>query len=108
MEKIICNDTGEEFNNYNDYLSSKHWKGIKERYWNSKLPKNCYVCHTKENLNLHHKTYKRIGRENLLDLVYLCKEHHHQLHKEYKDMNIRKAGKRLKRKYAKTHKTIRN
>ncbi len=47
------------------------------------------MCGTKTNLHLHHRTYKRLGRERLNDLVPLCKAHHEQAHQRVR------AGARL-------------
>gem|GEM_PF-4331542 len=38
-------------------------------------------------LNLHHKTYERIGNEKIRDLVCLCQQCHHKLH-EKEDMRV--------------------
>jgi ribonuclease HI len=66
---------------YKKYLNSKHWKNVKERYNKSKLNKGCCImCGRKNKLNLHHKTYKRFGKERLSDLVYLCSYCHTDIH----------------------------
>lgn len=62
---------------YADYLKSGHWKRVKERFKGSV----CYVCGTSENIHVHHKTYKRKGREPNKDLLPLCGKHHGELHK---------------------------
>lgn len=77
---IICNDTGETFTNYKEYLSSNHWSDVKNRYYASKLPKKCGRCLQKKPCDLHHKTYKRIGEERLTDLILLCRECHYESH----------------------------
>ncbi len=38
---------------------------------------NCSVCDTSENLHVHHKDYS-----NYLDVVWLCKTHHEELHRK--------------------------
>lgn len=65
---------------YKNYLQGIHWQSVRKRFRNSKLSKCCYICGTIKNLNLHHKTYKRIGKEKLNDLIYLCQTHHYQTH----------------------------
>jgi 5-methylcytosine-specific restriction endonuclease McrA len=66
---------------YQDYLRSEHWQDVKRRFRASKLHHaGCYVCGSAENLNLHHKTYKRLGNERLTDLIYLCKPCHSYVH----------------------------
>lgn len=66
--------------NYQLYLQSRHWRDIRARYYKSGRPKECYVCGSKEQLHLHHRTYKRVGRERLKDLILLCKDCHGDLH----------------------------
>ena len=79
------------FRSYLDYLESDHWKDMKARYRASVrpepgyreqgLPQTCIVCRD-VNVDLHHKTYQRLGEEKLTDLVPLCRNHHDQLHDE--------------------------
>lgn len=66
---------------YHRYLSSPKWQEVRRRFWQSKLPKCCYVCSIKNvPFDLHHKTYRRLGRERLTDLVLLCRPCHEQVH----------------------------
>lgn len=64
---------------YRDYIKSPEWADVKARYQKSRLPKKCMACGSK-NYDLHHRTYKRLGKEWLTDLVPLCREHHDQTH----------------------------
>lgn len=66
--------------NYRDYLVSKWWSDTKKRYRDSSLPWECWVCGTKERLQLHHRSYFHIGVEPLSDLVVLCSDHHKEVH----------------------------
>lgn len=67
--------------NYQEYLRSEHWQETRRRFKASALGKRgCYVCGTRERLDVHHKSYKRIGNERLSDLVHLCRECHHMTH----------------------------
>jgi hypothetical protein len=61
------------------YLESAQWRAVKARYRRSRLPQKCVVCFD-PNVDLHHRTYKRLGAERLTDLEPLCREHHDQLH----------------------------
>lgn len=97
---------------YQEYLKTDHWQNVKLRYYQSKLPKTCYICGTKEHRNLHHKSYKRIGNERLTDLIVLCEKHHHECHVLLKEtrqgfneysktrINLWNMAKKLKRKYS--------
>lgn len=66
---------------YQAYLRSDHWQRVKRRYRRSKMPQTCVVCGDPR-YQLHHKTYERLGREHLTDLVALCELHHTRRHVE--------------------------
>lgn len=67
---------------YQEYIQSTHWKDLKERYRKSGLRQSCFVCATKGRPHLHHRTYARVGRERLTDLVILCSSCHLLVHTE--------------------------
>ena len=49
----------------------------------------CHSCEEAKPLSLHHKTYKRMGKEKLNDLVLLCQNCHslaHKIHDENKKL----------------------
>lgn len=67
---------------YDTYLRSPHWQDVRRRYWGSEEPhlaKEC-ICGETENLQLHHMTYERVGRERLEDLTPLCPTCHNMIH----------------------------
>ena len=71
-------------NAYGAYLRSTHWRRLRERYRRQR-PWRCGVCETSGALELHHKTYERLGAEQLDDLIPLCQSCHpllHQLERE--------------------------
>lgn len=65
---------------YKSYMGSPAWRATKER-WRDRRPRRrrCQVCGARH-YDLHHRTYVRLGRERLRDLVPLCQRHHHALH----------------------------
>lgn len=66
---------------YSEYIKSKTWQYKKRRLLGEK-PK-CAVCSTIQNVHIHHKSYKRLGKERKEDLVALCGQCHrtfHELH----------------------------
>ena len=66
---------------YQDYLRSEHWQDVRRRFCASKLHHGgCYICGSIFNLNLHHKSYTRLGNERLTDLIYLCNPCHKHVH----------------------------
>jgi hypothetical protein len=72
---------------YADYLKSEHWRAIKTRWLQSKRVKSCSRCGNPY-FELHHKTYKRLGLEQLSDLIALCRECHESEHARLWDANV--------------------
>ena len=70
---------------YRAYIQSNAWRAVRERYWDSKMPKNCFGCNKPRHkgMHLHHRTYKNLGNERLMDLVPVCKECHEDIHYLY-------------------------
>lgn len=67
------------FTSYDEYLSSSRWLRTRARYLASELSQRCIVCKC-TTFDLHHLTYRRLGREHLEDLVPLCRRHHDEVH----------------------------
>lgn len=68
---------------YEEYINSKEWLIRKDNYFQSH-PKRCKKCRTKDQIHLHHKSYKNLGSEPDNDLVPLCNSCHQKLHKMVK------------------------
>lgn len=69
------------FETYVAYLASEHWADVRRRYWESRLPKCCHGCGASSRpLDLHHRTYKRLGGEYLTDLILVCRNCHRDIH----------------------------
>lgn len=64
---------------YADYMLSPDWARRKRRYY-QRHRKRCRACRATERIHLHHKTYKRLGREWDRDLVPLCEDCHARVH----------------------------
>lgn len=78
---------------YYDYIQSEAWAAVKRRYWASKKPKCCYVCgEAGGRLDLHHKTYKNLGNERLMDLVLVHRECHDLIHAIHEERTNRSDG----------------
>ena len=56
---------------YRKYLNSGTWKATREKAI-KKSHALCTICGASKKIVVHHKTYKRIGRERLPDLQVLC------------------------------------
>lgn len=66
---------------YMKYLNSEDWRSTRDRFFASPSVEHvCVVCGS-ERVQLHHRTYERLGRERLTDLVPLCAEHHTEAHR---------------------------
>lgn len=68
------------FESYDEYLLSPHWREFKRQYDEAGRSKECKVCGTDIEVQLHHTTYKRLGREDMSDVMPLCHTHHGQVH----------------------------
>ncbi len=65
---------------YDDYLNSRRWKdGGRALFQKSGRGKRCYVCGD-PHYDVHHRTYKTLGRERLEHLIPLCRRHHMAVH----------------------------
>lgn len=96
------------YRTYRQYLRSAHWRDLQAKYRSSPLQQDCFVCHD-DNVDLHHRTYKRLGEERLDDLVPLCRLHHEEAHRLLAEWletgaspgghNIYRAAAELKKQY---------
>jgi hypothetical protein len=64
---------------YDDYLRSRAWQRVRSRYRRVR-PWRCGICGATDRLELHYRTYERLGAEQLDDLVPLCDDCHPLLH----------------------------
>ena len=74
---------------YKEYLQSEDWQLIRM----ARLRADnftCQKCGSKQNLQVHHLTYERVGCECIKDLTTLCKNCHSEVHgiKEVNKMGI--------------------
>lgn len=67
---------------YGEYLQTEHWKALRLRVLKSAVYR-CQMCNADKPLDVHHRTYKRLGRERLSDLTALCRDCHEKFHKEF-------------------------
>lgn len=64
--------------NYYEYLKTARWKRTKNNFLRDNP--ECYICGTRLNRQVHHKTYERVGYEDKSDLLCLCRECHKVVH----------------------------
>ena len=93
---------------YQEYLKSDHWQDVRSRFRQSKLHNyGCYVCQSKGELHLHHKSYKRLFEERLNDFIYLCPAHHLEVHavvEKHGNRSLWGAAKGIRKRYEKVQK----
>lgn len=65
---------------YQKYLRSADWIIKKAKLVNfhnkHKIPVACWWCADTQDLQVHHRHYRRIFKEKMTDLVFLCKKCH--------------------------------
>lgn len=78
--------------NYKEYIVSRDWLLKKHQLISIYLKQGwdieCGICQSTSNLNVHHRSYKQLGNENLEDdgsgdinnLEFLCRDCHKKWH----------------------------
>lgn len=65
---------------YDEYLQTDHWKIVRKQALGRALYR-CQVCNAdQKRLDVHHRTYERLGREKPEDLTVLCCDCHKTFH----------------------------
>ena len=64
---------------YHQYIQSPEWAAKREQKF-AHSGRHCQLCRSTDRLNVHHNTYDRLGREEMSDLVVLCKPCHEKFH----------------------------
>jgi 5-methylcytosine-specific restriction endonuclease McrA len=64
---------------YSDYLTTHHWKEV-ARVTKDRAGHRCQLCNSERNLEAHHRTYERLGREDEGDVTVLCNTCHSKFH----------------------------
>lgn len=87
---------------YQQYLESDHWNNLRARFWASKMHRGeRWVCgSSRGRLEVHHRSYRRIGKERLNDLIPLCRDCHektHEIDRTRKKGCLWGAAKRLRK-----------
>lgn len=90
------------FSSYSEYLKSEHWHQFRSKFLSRSENKVCFVCGSSP-VQVHHKHYRRLGKEQFGDVVSLCQSHHKHLHDVHNSLG--KFGtKRFTRDYVKAAK----
>ena len=64
---------------YKEYLKSKHWQRTRRKAL-KRYGYKCMICGRKDNLQVHHNSYKNLKHEKKNDLIVLCSYHHRLIH----------------------------
>lgn len=67
---------------YHKYLKSDHWEELKKLVFEWRGRK-CQLCMGSRNLQVHHMTYKRVGKEDPRDVLIVCDSCHKFIHSEH-------------------------
>jgi 5-methylcytosine-specific restriction endonuclease McrA len=66
---------------YQEYIRSDRWKETRQWiliFWNYR----CALCNSRERVEVHHRTYERLGQELTTDCIALCNRCH-KLHTNF-------------------------
>lgn len=66
---------------YYEYLQSPEWKIFRQLALDT-LGHSCGKCGNKKDLQVHHKHYRNIFKENISDVMILCKPCHKKTHRD--------------------------
>ena len=64
---------------YLEYLKTDHWKQMRNMAL-AQAGNRCQLCNNEKGLQVHHRTYERVGHEDLKDMTVLCRRCHAAFH----------------------------
>ena len=64
---------------YTEYLQTEHWQKVR-KYALQRAGYSCQLCNEKGPLDVHHRTYERLGWEWDKDVIALCRDCHEKHH----------------------------
>ena len=80
VSRIINQERSDEWwTQYGNYLASPEWHAIRRKIIDASRG-ICEYCRTSPAVQVHHKTYDRVGQERMEDLSAVCLKCHQQLH----------------------------
>lgn len=69
----------QSFKSYAEYLKSDHWQEVRKAAL-KRANYRCQVCNESVPLDVHHRTYERLGKEDDADVIALCRKCHGLFH----------------------------
>src|SRR5207244_4453286 len=79
-----------------EFYSSACWITKRQAYF-SRHEYHCGACPARRGLQLHHRTYERLGNERDADLSWLCDECHGAEHRRWTRRAVREGAARKKK-----------
>lgn len=76
------------------YLRSEHWQRKRAAALEA-AGYRCQVCNENQRLDVHHRTYERLGREAPGDLTVLCRRCHELFHANKRPKGNARRGEKL-------------
>lgn len=64
---------------YAAYLRTPHWAAMRAAAL-AYAERRCQLCYSSEAVEVHHRTYERVGHERPADLTVLCAKCHERHH----------------------------
>lgn len=65
---------------YAEYLKTAHWQRVRELALEA-AGQTCELCSSDHGLEVHHRTYARVGFERPADVITLCADCHRDFHR---------------------------
>lgn len=65
---------------YAEYLQTAHWQRVRTLAL-EQAGHTCDLCGRDDRLEVHHRTYERVGFERQSDLIVLCHDCHRDFHR---------------------------
>jgi len=87
------------YSSLSEYYTTDKWELVKKRLKKARVRYCCEVCKSQKRLQIHHKSYKTLCKENLNHLCILCFDCHKQCHAlaERKKWTLWYATKKFRR-----------
>lgn len=70
-----------EYKKYKKYILSKAWQKVRMQAFDF-YQNNCCKCGNRYNLQVHHRNYKNLYKETMIDVMLLCETCHLEHHRK--------------------------
>jgi hypothetical protein len=93
---------GAGFQSYDEFLKSDIWQEIKAKASHRKFYQECFLCSSREGIELHHMSYKKlVGKHSLANILPCCRRHHQEIHDLAKELktSVKSASKKVAKRW---------